>query len=83
MCRARFFLVTIVLLGVTSVGVALAGQWPYVMMFYDDTGNAVGWQIGACNGSVHYSGQRTDTYNIAFALQGLIHDLLSFGAGPA
>lgn len=64
MRRARIFLVTLVLLGMTSAGVALAGQWPYIMTFYDAAGNAVGWQIGACNGSVSYHGQRTDTYTV-------------------
>ena len=62
MRRARIFLVTIVLLGM--VGVAMAGRWPYVMTFYDEAGVAVGWQIGACDGSVHYGGQRTDDYTI-------------------
>jgi len=57
----RTFLIAIVLLEMTTIGVALAGQWPYIMTFYDAAGTAVGWQIGACNGSVSYSGQRTDT----------------------
>jgi len=63
MRRARIFLIALVL-GLTAAGTALAGKWPYIMTFYDEAGNAVGWQIGACNGSVHYSGERTDDYTI-------------------
>ena len=62
MRRARILLGIVALLGIA--GAALAGRWPYIMTFYDQAGNAVGYQIGACDGSVHYSGQRTDTYTI-------------------
>lgn len=62
MRRARILLGIVALLGIA--GAALAGRWPYIMTFYDEAGNEVGYQIGACDGRVYYSGQRTDTYTI-------------------
>lgn len=64
MRRARILLIALVLLGLIAAGTALAGRWPYIMTFYDEAGTAVGWQIGACDGTVHYSGERTDDYTI-------------------
>jgi len=62
MRRARILLGIVALLGIA--GAALAGRWPYIMTFYDPAGNEVGYQIGACDGHVYYSGQRTDIYTI-------------------
>lgn len=64
MRRASRVSVAIVLLAMTVAGLAFAGQWPYVMTFYDQAGNAVGWQVGGCDGRVSYFGQRTETYTI-------------------
>jgi hypothetical protein len=64
MRRARIFPIALVMPGTAAAGTALAGQWPYIMTFYDGAGNAAGWRVGACNGTVHYSGERTDEYTI-------------------
>ncbi len=61
---ARRFLVAAAFAAVLVAGVASAGRWPYVMTFYDSAGNAVGWQIGHCDNSYSFHGQRTDVYTI-------------------
>jgi hypothetical protein len=60
----RRWLVAAVVLALMVAGTVAAGRWPYVMTFYDETGNAVGWQIGHCDNSYSFTGQRTDTYTI-------------------
>lgn len=51
-------------LALLLTGVASAGRWPYVMTFYDEAGNAVGWQIGHCDNSYSFHGVRTPVYTI-------------------
>ncbi|GAA5069646.1 DUF6289 family protein [Lysobacter panacisoli] len=51
-------------LALMLVGAASAGRWPYVMTFYDEAGNAVGWQIGHCDNSYSFHGVRTSVYTI-------------------
>ena len=45
-------------------GTASAGRWPYIQTFYDEAGNAVGWQIGHCDNSYSFHGVRTPVYTI-------------------
>ena len=49
---------------VLIVGTASAGRWPYIQTFYDEAGNAVGWQIGHCDNSYSFHGLRTPVYTI-------------------
>lgn len=60
----RHWLAAAALLALMVAGTVAAGRWPYVMTFYDEAGNAVGWQIGHCDNSYSFTGQRTDTYTI-------------------
>lgn len=60
----RRWLVAAAVLALMVAGTVAAGRWPYVMTFYDEAGNAVGWQIGHCDNSYSFTGQRTDTYTI-------------------
>lgn len=64
MRRTKLLLATIALCATIAAGLASAGQWPYIQTFYDEAGNAVGWQVGGCDGRVSYYGQRTDDYTI-------------------
>lgn len=57
-------LVLVAVAAVFAAGIASAGRWPYVMTFYDEAGNAVGWQIGHCDNSYSFHGVRTDVYTI-------------------
>ena len=57
-------LTTAAVLALFAAGVASAGRWPYVMTFYDEAGNAVGWQIGHCDNSYSFTGIRTTRYTI-------------------
>ena len=61
---ARHALIAAAVLALFAAGVASAGRWPYVMTFYDEAGNAVGWQIGHCDNSYSFTGIRTDRYTI-------------------
>jgi len=63
--RATFVrLLGIAALALVLAGTASAGRWPYIQTFYDEAGEAVGWQIGHCDNSYSFTGQRTDTYTI-------------------
>lgn len=64
MRRTRISLLVLALLAITAASTVLAGQWPYIQTFYDEAGNAVGWQVGHCDGSYSFHGERTDTYTI-------------------
>ncbi|MFC3551351.1 DUF6289 family protein [Lysobacter cavernae] len=64
MRRASRFLIAVAVLAVLAAGMATAGRWPYVMTFYDAAGTAVGWQIGHCDNSYSFHGQRTEVYTI-------------------
>ncbi|WP_206860217.1 DUF6289 family protein [Lysobacter changpingensis] len=54
----------IVALLLAMAGPASAGRWPYIQTFFDDAGNAVGWQIGHCDNSYSFFGVRTEVYTI-------------------
>lgn len=54
----------IAVLALALAGTASAGRWPYVQTFYDEAGNAVGWQIGHCDNSYSFHGVRTPVYTI-------------------
>jgi len=47
-------------------GIASAGKAPYIMTFYDEAGEAVGWQVGSCSGQYSFYGTRTDDYTIEY-----------------
>ncbi|HEY0503942.1 MAG TPA: DUF6289 family protein [Lysobacter sp.] len=60
----RRLAVAAALVAVLVAGIASAGRWPYIQTFYDEAGNAVGWQIGHCDNSYSFHGVRTPVYTI-------------------
>lgn len=66
MHRTRILIIAALLSAALFAGVASAGKAPYVMTFYDDAGEAVGWQVGSCSGQYSFYGTRTDDYTIEY-----------------
>lgn len=64
MRHAKKVVIAAAVLALMAAGIASAGRWPYVMTFYDEAGNAVGWQIGHCDNSYSFHGTRTPVYTI-------------------
>jgi hypothetical protein len=57
-------LLGIAALALVLAGTASAGRWPYIQTFFDESGEAVGWQIGHCDNSYSFHGVRTPVYTI-------------------